>query len=485
MDIDRRSFLKAGLGATLALGFPAGMMSSVFAKSVAKVREFHLSASRAKINLGVGPDFWAWTFNGTVPGPEIRVREGEIVRVVVKNLLPEETTIHWHGLPVPNPMDGVPDITQKGIQPGQSFVYEFEARPSGTFLYHSHVGYQLDQGLYGALIIEPSDTTGSHDREYTLMLEDWVTKDGGGVADTRRRPPGGMGMMGRGMRGRGMMGRRSFQPTSAEPLLEPYYNAYAVNGELFEILKPLEVTKGERVKLRLINPSSSTIYDIRLAGHSLTITHADGNPVSPVQTDILRIGMGERYDVEFTADNPGFWLLAARESGLGEGMLRVPIKYKGVEQKDPVSPRFFRGVRFVSYFDLMSARPLKESTSGKVDRFFQQELSGGMHSPFWMINGQVYPNARQLLIEKNELIRIGYLNRSMMPHPMHLHGHFFRVVNPNIPRERWINKDTVIVSPMERLDIEFFADNPGKWFHHCHNLYHMVAGMANVVNYVT
>ncbi|MFC1883998.1 multicopper oxidase domain-containing protein [Thermodesulfobacteriota bacterium] len=479
MDMDRRSFLKAGLGATLALGLPAGMISSVFAKPVGKVREFHLSASRAKINLGAGPDFWAWTYNGTVPGPEIRVKEGETIRVVLKNLLPEETTIHWHGLPVPNAMDGVPDVTQKGIQPGGSFVYEFEAKPSGTFLYHSHVGYQLDQGLYGALIIEPAAGPGSHDREYTLMLEDWVTKDGGGVAETRRRPPGGMGMM-----GRGMMGRRSIQPSSTEPLLEPYYDVYAVNGKLYDEQKPLEVIKGERVKLRLINPSSSTIYDLRLAGHSLTITHSDGNRVTPVQTDILRIGMGERYDVEFKADNPGYWLLAAREAGFGEGMLRVPIKYKGIQSKDPVSPRFFRGVRFVSYYDMMSARPLREAVSGKADRFFEQALSGGMHSPYWTINGQIYPRAQPLLVEKNERIRIGYWNRSMMPHPMHLHGHFFRVVNPNIPRERWINKDTVIVSPMERLDIEFFTDNPGKWFHHCHNLYHMAAGMANVVNYV-
>jgi len=110
-------------------------------------------------------------------------------------------------------------------------------------------------------------------------------------------------------------------------------------------------------------------------------------------------------------------------------------------------------------------------------------LSGGMHSPFWTINGYVYPDAERLGVRAGERVRIGYWNHSMMPHPMHLHGHFFRVVNPSVPQDRWILKDTVIVDPMQRIDIEFLADNPGNWFHHCHNLYHMEAGMANVVMY--
>jgi FtsP/CotA-like multicopper oxidase with cupredoxin domain len=106
-----------------------------------------------------------------------------------------------------------------------------------------------------------------------------------------------------------------------------------------------------------------------------------------------------------------------------------------------------------------------------------------MHAPLWAINGQLYPNAEPLVVRTGDRIRIGYGNHSMMPHPMHLHGHFFRVVNPSLPPERWILKDTIIVNPMQRMEIEFFADNPGKWFHHCHNLYHMMAGMANVVEY--
>lgn len=457
----------------------------VLAQPKSQVREFRFSASQARVNLGAGPDFIAWTYNGKIPGPEIRVREGEIIRVVLKNFLPEGTTIHWHGVPVPNAMDGVPDVTQKPVMPGETFVYEFEARPAGSYIYHSHVRYQLDQGLYGPLIIEPSRSQGTYDREYTLLLEDWVMRDGGGVADTQRRSSMGMGMM-RGMGGMmgGMMrGRGRISGTGGYSLLEPVYDGYAANGRVGPEIKPLEVKKGERVKLRLLNPSSATIYNLRLAGHTLTITHADGRPIKPVKTDILRIGMGERYDVEFVADNPGRWLLAAADTGLGEGMLSIPVHYQGISGKEAMAPTFDQGMRFAGYWDFQAPYPSEERGQERADRFFSQTLSGGMHSPYWTINGYVYPNSERLRVHEGDRVRISYLNQSMMPHPMHLHGHFFNVVNPSLPRALWVLKDTVIVDPMQRVDIEFLSDNAGNWFHHCHNLYHMMAGMANVVMY--
>ncbi len=475
MRINRRTFLKTMLGTFLTTGLSGVSLTDVLSKSARSVKEFRFYASKARVNLGVGPEFTAWTYNGRIPGPEIRVREGEIIRVVLKNYLPEGTTIHWHGVPVPNAMDGVPWVTQNAVMPGESFAYEFEARPAGSYIYHSHVNYQLDQGLYGALIIEPSNPREAYDREYTLTLEDWVTRDGGGVASTRRRPP--MGMMGGMMRGRMSFGQ------GGVPLLEPYYDGYAINGKAYPAVNALVVSRGDRVKLRLLNPSSATIYDLRLAGHILTITHADGNPIVPLETDVLRIGMGERYDVQFVANNPGNWLLAAREGGLGEGMLQIPVLYKGVRREEAVPPVFHSGLRFTTYWDFQALYPSDGSISGPAETFYPQTLSGGMHSPFWMINGRVYPNAERLVVRKGEWVRIHYWNHSMMPHPMHLHGHFFKVVNPSLPRDRWMKKDTIIVNPMQRVEIEFLADNPGNWFHHCHNLYHMEAGMANVVVY--
>jgi FtsP/CotA-like multicopper oxidase with cupredoxin domain len=474
MKITRREFIKrsAGLAAGFCLPFGLGTLSPASARRT--VKEFHFTASPARIYLGEGPDFKAWTYNGQVPGPEIRVKDGEIVRVVLKNLLDEGTSIHWHGIPLPNPMDGVPGITQPAVKSGETFVYEFEARPAGTFLYHSHARYQLDQGLYGSLIIEPQREPGSYDREHTLVLEDWVMRDGGGTADVARRPP--MGMM------HGRRGRRQRLTPLAGPLWEPVYDGYAVNGKVGTAIDPIVVRKGDRVKLRLINAASATVFYLRLAGHTFTIIASDGNPIRPIQSDILQIGMGERYDVVVAADNPGHWLLGAANTGLGEDRLAVPVIYEGIQQKTAEPPSFHRGLKYATYADFESLVPTAFS-AGQPDRIYNQPLSGGMHSDAWAINGQVYPKADPLMVRAGERVRLRYGNQSMMAHPMHLHGHFFRLVNPAVPPERWALKDTLLLDHMQRFDVEFIADNPGKWFHHCHNLYHMEAGMANVVVY--
>jgi FtsP/CotA-like multicopper oxidase with cupredoxin domain len=483
MSISRRQFIKAG-GAALTMGvLPYGTLRIARAASQPRTREISLVAAPGKMSLDGRESFSAWLYNGQPGGPEIRITEGEVLRVKLTNELPKPTTIHWHGVPVPNAMDGVPGVTQKAVAPGASFIYEFKAQPAGSYIYHSHQGLQLDQGLAGSLIIEPRSDPNPPDREYTLLLEDWAATDGGGPNASRRRPPmGGMmglGMMGRGMRGRGMMGRRGMRGSG--PPLEPIYDGYTVGGRAYPGIKPLMVKKGDRVRLRLCNASAITVYDLMLAGHKLTITHADANPVNPIETEVLRIAPGERYDVEFIANNPGRWLLMANESGYGESGLKVPVLYEGVRPGEAAPPVFRRGLRFVRYWDLVRPEPKPLEKGKGQGRFYRQVLSGGMHSSFWTINGYVYPQAEVLAAPLGERVRLSYLNRSPMPHPMHLHGHFFRVANPNLPQELWISKDTVIVEHMERVDIEFVADNPGRWIHHCHNLYHMEAGMANLV----
>jgi FtsP/CotA-like multicopper oxidase with cupredoxin domain len=192
--------------------------------------------------------------------------------------------------------------------------------------------------------------------------------------------------------------------------------------------------------------------------------------------------MGERYDVMFVADNPGHWLLAAAEQGFGEGQLRVPVIYEGLQKQKALGPDFHRGLRMATYRDFEAANPTGNIKNRDI-RFYEQILSGGMHSPYWSINGRIYPDAENLMVREGERVRLRYGNHSMMPHPMHLHGHFFKIVNPALSRERWILKDTLMVGHMERITVEFEADNRGNWFHHCHNLYHMEAGMANVIKY--
>lgn len=473
MSISRRQFIKAGAASLAMAALPYGTIRVAQAAGSPQAREITLEAAPGRVGLAGGKPFSAWLYNGQPGGREIRLTEGELLRVRLINKLPEPTTIHWHGVPVPNAMDGVPGVTQKAVPPGGTFIYEFRARPAGSFIYHSHQGLQLDQGLAGALIIEPRREPNPPDREYTLLLEDWATVDGGGPNAPRRRPPMGH-MMGRGMMGRGGM-------AGAGPPLEPVYDAYTVGGRAYPDVNPLMVKKGDRVRLRICNASALTIFDLALAGHKLTITHADANPVQPVETEVLRIAPGERYDVEFMADNPGHWLLMANESGYGESGLKVPVLYQGVRAAEPTPPVFRRGLRFVRYWDLRRLQPEPLGSSKDQGRYYRQVLSGGMHSSYWTINGYAYPRAEVLDAPLGQRIRLSYLNRSPMPHPMHLHGHFFRVVNPAIAREQWISKDTIIVERMERVEVEFLADNPGSWLHHCHNLYHMEAGMANLV----
>ena len=478
MDINRRQFIWGAGAMALATLIPVRRVLA--AGGSAEPGLVELRARLSDFNLGDGKVFKAWSFNGAIPGPVIRAQLGNAIRVKFINELPEPSTIHWHGLPVPNAMDGVPGVTQKAVQPGGSFLYEFPAKPAGTYIYHSHQGLQLDRGLYGALVIDDPNEAKYYDQEFVLVLEDWVTRDGGGPEATRHKPAGGMmhgggGMMG----GRGMMGRQ-WAWNAGDPTGEPVYDAYAVNGKAFPYTQALQVKEGQRIRLRICNASAGTIYDLRLAGHALTITHTDGQAIKPITADVLRIGMGERYDIQFVADNPGNWLLGAYNSGWGESGLKVPVVYEGHQDKPPRAPEFPRGLRYPNYWNFEAAKPLETGT-GQAGRWYNQVLSGGMHSPFWTINGYTYPRSEILQAGLGQTVRFSYTNHSPMAHPMHLHGHFFRLVNPDLPPERWIVKDTVIVDPMRRVDIQFQADNPGRWLHHCHNLYHMEAGMANIL----
>ncbi len=474
--LGRRDFLKiAAMGGAVLLSETAtqtvlGGLKGVAAESVKEVK---LEAAITPVTLGGDKPFKAWTYNGQTPGPAIRVKEGEILRVILKNHLPEETTIHWHGLPVPNRMDGVPFVTQKPVKPGETFVYEFKATPPGTYFYHSHVSYQLDQGLYGPLIVEPRKEERSYDKEFTLLLEDWATIDGGGPEASRQgriRPA--MGMMG--------MGRRSF----GGPLQEPWYDVYTLNGKVFKAAPSLKVKRGDRVKLRIVNSSSSTFYTLRIAGHSMTITHTDGRPIMPVKVDVLHIGMGERYDLELAADNPGRWLIYNLADGsLVSGWQFGTLAYEGIRSQsfndDNPGNLQFSDYSLLEGLDERVVKPV----AGPVDRVFRMVLSGGMMgSPYWTINGRIYPDSEDLTIKRGEKVRFEYYNRSMMPHPMHIHGHFFEVLGTGRVTGVRAKKDTIIIpAGMGQGAMEFIADNPGVWIHHCHNLYHMGAGMANLV----
>lgn len=243
---------------------------------------FNLTAAPVKWNILDGVTVTAWAYNGMVPGPLIRVTEGDKVKIILKNNLPEPTTIHWHGVQVPNDMDGIPDVTQKPIQTGETFTYEFIAKPAGTYWYHSHYDSdkQISVGLSGAFIIEPKGgLVNKPDVDKVLMLNEWRVIDG--------------------------------QTYAAMPATGMDGNFFTINGKSYPNTETITVRVGQKVRLRLIG-SGQMIHPMHLHGFPFKIVATDGNDVplsAQITKDTITVAPGERYDIEFTPDRPGRWML--------------------------------------------------------------------------------------------------------------------------------------------------------------------------------
>ncbi|MGH2372764.1 MAG: multicopper oxidase family protein [bacterium] len=492
--VSRREFLQwSGQVGLAALAFTAGggillpeLATAAQRKSAGGAREIYLEAGEVTWELAPGKIIKALAYNRRIPGPELRLTEGERVRIILRNALSEPTTIHWHGVDVPNPMDGVPGVTQKPVLPGETFIYEFVAAPAGTRWYHTHLRehHQLDLGLYAPLIIEPARPDPfPYDREYTLVLDDWATGSGPpvsrtqeGTAAARRPAMGGMGRMMERMMDREGMGSMMGGGDSRA------YDIMTINGKAYPATRPLKVRKGERVRLRLINASADHTHVIRLADHRLKVTHTDGNPLGrTVEVDAVPIAPSERYDVLFVADQPGAWFLHCTQPGHATAGEQVLVVYEGYEGARPET-RSEDGVVFWHY-GLGPGRDILARPSGR-ERSFDLLLSGGMMEPdVWTINGKRYPDTDRLRVRKGDRVRVRLTNMSMEAHPMHLHGQSFKVLAVNGRRlPAPIVKDSLDVTPhMGSVEIEFTAHNPGAWFFHCHKPMHMEGGMVTLV----
>jgi plastocyanin len=335
--VSRRSLLlgTAASGAMVAVGQrlagsePAGHATNHAATPLAatpRLREFTLTAEEFDTELMSGVTTRTWGYNGRSPGPELRVREGDTVRVTLRNALAVPTTIHWHGIHLPPQMDGPAGLNQEAVAPGDEFVYEFTATPAGTRWYHSHAdpALQVPMGLYGPLIVEPAQPTRVFDREYTLMLGEWDSELTPDVA-AGRAPRGPKDQLLRG----GELGADMF----------------LVNGRAHGAIAPIVVREGERVLLRMIN-AGHLPHPIHMHGHSFKIVATDGNPVPMGMEwtkDTVLIGPAERYDLAFEADNPGVWMFHCHiEHHMANGMMTV-IQYEGHQPTGPAAELFEDG----------------------------------------------------------------------------------------------------------------------------------------------
>jgi FtsP/CotA-like multicopper oxidase with cupredoxin domain len=307
--VSRRSFLigaGAGIGALVlgACGSPSNSFSPANAVEEAErlrrregtpVRVVDLATVAGPIELGPLV-VESWSYGGTVPGPEIRIRAGEVLQVHLRNQLPTETTIHWHGIALRNDMDGVPGVTQDPVLAGGEFTYEFTVPDPGTYFFHPHVGVQLDRGLYGSLIVEDPSEPGGYDREVVMVLDDWTDGIGEAPDDILARlTAGGMDHSGMGMGSEdsGM----AMSDVLGGDAGDVVYPLYLINGRAANEPQVIEAKSRERIRFRIINAASDTAFRLAVGGHSFTVTHSDGFPVKPVEGEALLIGMGERYDL--------------------------------------------------------------------------------------------------------------------------------------------------------------------------------------------
>ncbi|MFP3990920.1 multicopper oxidase family protein [Streptomyces sp. E11-3] len=461
------------------------------------VREVKLTAARTPLDLGGGRTVTSWAYSDRLPGKEVRVTAGDTLALTLANHLPEPTSVHWHGLALRNDMDGVPGLTQRNVKPGADFTYRFAVPHPGTYWLHPHTGTQQDRGLYAPLIVEDPKEPLKYDKEWVVVLDDWVDGVDGSTPDAvLAELRDGMGMGGGGHEGHDMPGmsmraEKSPSPGSAGPsrmmmgarseLLggdagDVAYPYYLVNGRVAEEPSSFRAKPGERIRIRLVNAGGDTAFRVALGGHRMTVTHTDGFPVEHVTADALLLGMGERYDVLVTAGDGVFPLVAAAE-GKKASALAVLRTGSGSAPKADVRPKELGG-------KLLTAEKFKAAESvalaeKKPDRTIKLQLTGGMAKYDWAFDKRAYDPSVRHAVRSGERVRLVFQNSTMMWHPLHLHGHTFALANvAGGPR-----KDTAVILPNGTLTVDFDADNPGLWMIHCHNVYHAEAGMMTVLGY--
>ncbi|MEO8609534.1 MAG: multicopper oxidase family protein [Chloroflexota bacterium] len=422
-------------------------------QSDAPLKTFTLTAQTATIDLGGGKVVDAYTYNGTLPGPEIRVQQGDRVAVTLVNKLPVSTSIHWHGIRVPNAEDGVAGLTQDAVKPGESYTYEFIAQDVGTYWYHSHqeTSNQLPLGLYGAFIVEPKDPSVHYDHDYTLVLHEW--RDGGDCAQE-----------------------------CDETLM--------MNDRIDQIT--FDAKPGETVRLRIIAGGDEFHYPV-LSGAPFQVIALDGhdlNAPTPLTNVMLPIGTAQRYDLSFTMPQQGPVALIDGTPRARPLANQHPIAIIGTGKPTLSYPMNLPLFDFSTY-GAPAADPITPDSPFTVE--YDMGLSSvpgfynGHFTLTFPINNMIFPNIPAIKVTEGDLVKIHITSAGgiPIPHAMHLHGHVFTVLaRDGKPLSGSpVHLDTLIVNPGETYDVAFLADNPGLWMLHCHILAHDAQGMDMMLEY--
>lgn len=419
---------------------------------------YDITAAPGTVNLGPGyPAEPAQLYGGTVPGPVLRATVGDTLRIRLRNQLGTNTILHIHGQPLRLGMDGVPAISRPEIAPGQEFTYELDNLAAGTYWFHPHSQqhHQLNGGMYGLLIVDPANPASdpAYDIEQVIVLDDWDPSITGGT-----------------------------------------FAGHILNGKTSDGQSAISVTAGQKLRLRILNAAARTNYIIALDGHQMTVTHKDGNRVQGVATDAIPIGIGERYDVIIDCTNPGVWSLAASTlQNRLSNVVRGIIRYNGQVGPDPTPtavPANLSSGALLNYGQLASYLP--SAITATPDRTYPIALSvqPGPGGGQWMINGEQWPAITPTVVSYGETIQFNLTTSTPSPnhvHPMHMHGHFVRLMGTAGGTTHAPLMDTVLIRPSgqpgDAWSVQWLADNPGSWLYHCHEMQHMSLGMMTLVDY--
>lgn len=558
----RRRFVEgaAAVGLLAGLGLPRRAAHAAgFGHPDLAGTNFDLTIGHASVNV-TGRDASATVVNQLLPGPVLRWRQGDTVTLRVRNTLQVPTSIHWHGVRVPANMDGVPALSFMGIEPGETFTYRFALpeHQTGTYWYHSHSGLQEQTGLYGALVIEPrAGYRDRFERDYVVLLSDWSDTDPEQIVSNlkfqsdyynfHQRTAGtffadaGRNGLGRTIADRLEWGRMRMSPTDIADVSGATYT-YLMNGAAPGANWTGLFRPGERVRLRFINGSSMSFFDVRIPGLKMQVVAADGNDVVPVAVDEFRIGVAETYDVIVEPGNGAYTIFAQAEdrTGYARGTLAPRAGMAGVippMDNRPMRTMADMGMAGMDHgsmpgmdhaamghampgMDMAGSGP-KEGQVGvdnvammPTDRMGQPgdglegngrrvltysmlrarepgayprppsrditlHLTGNMQRYMWGFDGKKFSEAEQIRLRLGERVRFTLINDTMMEHPIHLHGLWSELENGQGAYRPY--KHTIIVKPGEKLSYLVTADTQGAWAYHCHLLYHMEMGMFRTV----
>ncbi|WP_282007003.1 multicopper oxidase family protein [Propioniciclava sinopodophylli] len=427
------------------------------------------------LDLG-GPTAPTWAYGDTLGTELLRAKAGDLLRVTVDNQLPTETSVHWHGIRLRMAADGVPAVTQPAIAAGQRYTYEFVAPDPGTYFFHPHSGVQIDRGLYAPLIIDDPAEPGGYDAEWVVVLDDWTDGIGPSPDDILASFQAQKGTVSTGMNhgNMGGMGHGSM----GSPLGDAgdvNYPHYLVNGRIPTAPTTFSGEPGQRVRIRFVNAGADTIFRVALGGHVLTVTHADGFAVEPRETRSFYLAMGERLDVLVTLGDGVFPLVARPEGKSGTGWALVRTA-SGTAPTPGVLVSELDGTA-LAVTDLTAAESAR-LPDREPDAILDVQLNGQMQPYAWGINGRTFGQHTPLSVGEGQRVRLRMTNMTMMSHPMHIHGHTW-----GLPGSGGLRKDTVLVLPMQTVEADLQADNPGTWMYHCHNIYHAEIGMMTTLVY--